>query len=369
MDLRRGRALAAVFAALVWVWVGVPRRGAAQVAFQHMRGDGRDIRMTVIADGIYQFMTMRDSYVRQLNTIVVVNDSDVLVFDTGTRPSSARMILDSIRRITPKPVRYIVNSHGHPDHWSGNAVYADAYPGAEIIATMETRAFMQKMADVWAPRFAGELENRRRALAEEEKTGKDADGVARSTEDIRQDRSDLADYATFVAEQAALRRVFATVAFADSLVFYHGGREFRFYSVQGDAEGTTVLWLPRERVLITGDAVSYPIPYVGVKPSVEVAGLRKLLALEPAVIVPGHGPAFHDASFAAMELELLESVMSAVAKGRAAGVESVDEMQRLVTGADMRERFAHGDADLEARYTGRVRDLVALVMNEGTLAH
>jgi hypothetical protein len=79
-----------------------------------MSSAGRDIRKIAIADGIYQFMTMRDAYVRQLNSVVIVNDNDVLVFDTDTRPSSARIILAEIRKITDKPVRYVVNSHHHP---------------------------------------------------------------------------------------------------------------------------------------------------------------------------------------------------------------------------------------------------------------
>ena len=93
---------------------------AAQKDVARMSGAGKDIRKFAVADGIFQFMTMRDSYVRQLNSVVIVNQNDVLVFDTNTRPSSARLILAEIRKITDKPVRYVVNSHWHPDHWSGN---------------------------------------------------------------------------------------------------------------------------------------------------------------------------------------------------------------------------------------------------------
>ena len=81
--------------------------------------DGRLIEKTQIAPGVYQFTTMRDAYVRQLNSVAIVNDDDVLVFDTNTRPSSAQLVLDEIRKLTNKPVRYVVNSHWHPDHWSG----------------------------------------------------------------------------------------------------------------------------------------------------------------------------------------------------------------------------------------------------------
>ena len=255
----RPRGLVGLVVAAVVCW---PVGSGAQVEYQHMRADGRDIRMTVIADGIYQFMTMRDSYVRQVNTVVVVNDRDVLVFDTGTRPTSARLILAQVRKITAKPVRYIVNSHWHPDHWSGNAVYADAFPEVEVIATRLTRDRMQRTAEGWGPKFTAELGRRRAALAAEQGSGKGADGSAVTAEVLKQDQSDVNEYALFTEETVKLRRVLPTIVYTDSLSFFHGGREFRFMSVTGDAEGTTVMYLPRERVLVTGDAVSYPIPFV-----------------------------------------------------------------------------------------------------------
>ncbi|PWT89369.1 MAG: hypothetical protein C5B55_11530 [Blastocatellia bacterium] len=137
-----------------------------------MSASGNDIRKTVIADGIYQFMTMRDSYVRQLNSTVIVNENDVLVFDTNTRPSSARLILAEIRKITDKPVRYVVNSHWHPDHWSGNEVYAQAFPGVEIIATEQTREYMQNVANEFPVRFNAEATRLRAAFEKEIATGK-----------------------------------------------------------------------------------------------------------------------------------------------------------------------------------------------------
>jgi glyoxylase-like metal-dependent hydrolase (beta-lactamase superfamily II) len=342
--------------------VTTPRTGSPQVAFDHMRAEGRDIRKTVIAEGVYQFMTMRDSYVRQLNSIVIVNDSDVLVFDTNTRPSSARLILAEIRKITPKPVRYVVNSHGHPDHWSGNQVYAEAFPSLEIIATRQTRDFMLRMADVWAPRFTKELEGRKAAFAAETSSGKRADGSTLTPEQREQDSTDVVDYATFTDESQKLKRIMPTIAFDDTVSFFRGGREFRFIGVTGDAEGTTVLYLPAEKILITGDAVSYPIPYISAKPAAQAASLRKLAELDVTTIIPGHGPAFHDKHFMNLELNLLDTVIERVAKARASGVQSLEEMQRIVTLDDLRESLAHGDPDLESRFRSRVRDLVAFIM-------
>jgi glyoxylase-like metal-dependent hydrolase (beta-lactamase superfamily II) len=342
---------------------GAPRL-QAQVEFGRMRADGRDIRMTKVADGIYQFMTMRDSYVRQLNSVIVITDKDVLVFDTNTRPSSAAIILGRIRGITSKPVRLVVNSHWHPDHWSGNAVYADAFPEADFIASPQTDEAMRRTGPTWATRFAGELAARKTAYDEEMKSGKRADGSPATPELLKQERSDIDEYAIFADETAHLRRVFPTMIVADSMTFLHGGREFRFVNVTGDAEGTTVLFLPNEKILITGDAVSYPIPYVQSKVAEQAAWLRKLGALDVDVIIPGHGPAFHDKSFLNLELRLLDAVIAGVERARASGLQSLDSIQKAVTVDELRESFAHGDPDLEARYRSRVTALVGFLVNK-----
>src|SRR5688500_14492432 len=66
------------------------------------------------------------------NSLVVVNDSDVVVFDSNARTSTSRMVIAEIRKITTKPVRVLINSHWHMDHWMGNAAYADADPGLQL---------------------------------------------------------------------------------------------------------------------------------------------------------------------------------------------------------------------------------------------
>lgn len=329
-----------------------------------MSGSGQDIRKIAIADGIYQFMTMRDSYVRQLNTTVIVNDNDVLVFDTGTRPSSARLIIEEIRKITDKPVRYVVNSHWHPDHWSGNEAYLRAYPGVEIIATVQADQFMHTVANSWPPKFRAELQRRKANLETEIQSGKAADGTPLTSEQKRLDESDVHDYASFVDEATSLHRVFPTLTYLDHLTLHHGGREFRFLSVTGDAEGTTVLYLPKEKVLVTGDAVSYPIPYVTPPPTRQIASLQALARLDVNVIIPGHGPAFRDKSFLYLEISLLETVVNDVRTALEKGALDLDEVRRQVDVERLREQFTHKDADLNARFDARVKDLIDIAVRE-----
>ena len=110
------------------------------------RRDSMAIEKVTLADGIYLFRapSTLDLWTSS-NSVVIVNDSDVVVFDSNARTSTSRLVIAEIRKITTKPVRVLINSHWHMDHWMGNAAYADAYPGLQIIATAETRDFMARL--------------------------------------------------------------------------------------------------------------------------------------------------------------------------------------------------------------------------------
>ena len=95
--------------------------------------DGPKIELTKIADGVYAtvFPDEVDAAMNG-NGLVVVNDSDVLVVDTQDTPAAARIVIAEIKKITTKPVRYVVNTHFHGDHTGGNAGFAN--DGAVITA-------------------------------------------------------------------------------------------------------------------------------------------------------------------------------------------------------------------------------------------
>ncbi|PWT89367.1 MAG: hypothetical protein C5B55_11535 [Blastocatellia bacterium] len=161
-----------------------------------------------------------------------------------------------------------------------------------------------------------------------------------------------------------LKRIYPTLTYFDKLTLHHGGREFRFISVTGDAEGTTVLYLPKEKVLITGDAISFPIPYISPPPSRQAATLRALAQLDVSVIIPGHGPAFHDKEFLNLELQLLDAVVKGVHDALLQGVTTLDQMYKTVTVDELRGRFTHHDKDLETRYSERVKAIIRVAIRE-----
>src|ERR1700741_3807227 len=108
----------------------------------HSAGDARvDIKQ--VADGVHVAVAA-PAYKVNSNTAIIESDGGAIVVDTHSKPSAARVIVDRIRDITTEPVRYVVNTHFHWDHWHGNEVYPEVYPNAEIVTNNLTREAMVK---------------------------------------------------------------------------------------------------------------------------------------------------------------------------------------------------------------------------------
>src|SRR5215213_6463661 len=113
-------------------------------------------RTEKIAEGVYAFITPEErSSFQAGNSVAIVGDDGVLVFDTGNIPSMTRRQIAEIRRLTDQPVRYVVNSHWHPDHTLGNAEYRQAFPGVTIIATSATRAGVLERVPTYVDQMKG----------------------------------------------------------------------------------------------------------------------------------------------------------------------------------------------------------------------
>src|SRR6476646_7402221 len=77
---------------------------------------------------------------RRISLFAILLCDSLLVVDTHSKPSAARALIEQIKKLTDKPVRYVVNSHFHWDHYQGNEAYPSSWPrGVEIISSEATR--------------------------------------------------------------------------------------------------------------------------------------------------------------------------------------------------------------------------------------
>jgi cyclase len=99
-----------------------------------------DFRLQKIGDRVWAAI-VNDAGLAGGNAGFVIGDDGVLVVDTFQDPRPAKALLAEIRKLTPLPIRFVVNSHYHLDHVNGNDVFAAA--GAIIVAHRNVRAWMR----------------------------------------------------------------------------------------------------------------------------------------------------------------------------------------------------------------------------------
>ena len=97
-----------------------------------------------VAEGVYAFIAEEPkTEIVSGNSVAVIGDDGVLVVDTMHFPSLTRRMIADIKQLTDKPVRYVVNTHWHPDHLMGNGEYKQAFPDVVILSTPSTREQME----------------------------------------------------------------------------------------------------------------------------------------------------------------------------------------------------------------------------------
>lgn len=207
-----------------------------------------DFRLQKIGDGVWAAI-VSDEGLAGGNAGFVIGDDGVAVIDTFQDPRPAQALLDQIRKLTPLPIRFVVNTHYHLDHVNGNDVFAAA--GATIVAHPAVRAWMR-------------------------------------TENIK-----MLDPPVTPAKKARVQSLtLPTVLYDSHIDLYLGSRRIKVRYYPGHTGGDSVVWIPDARVVFCGDMLwKEHIPNLidaSTKPWVEsLDAMQKDYA--PATWVPGHG--------------------------------------------------------------------------------
>lgn len=210
-----------------------------------------------VVPGIYALVGPKeartyDNYGLNATFGFVVTPSGVALIDSGASLSGAKIIEASIRKITPQPVRWVINTGSQDHRWLGNGYFAGK--GAEIIALKRTVNTQREVGEQWLMMLKPALRER-------------LDGTV----------------PTHAAHPIA----------ADRQAFELGGRHFELIW-PGDAHfaGDAVVWMPLEKVLFSGDLI-FVERILGVLPWSHAASWRDAFhaveVLRPEHIIPGHG--------------------------------------------------------------------------------
>jgi glyoxylase-like metal-dependent hydrolase (beta-lactamase superfamily II) len=269
--------------------------------------------VTDVAEGVYVIKHKDAPDTNpQGNTTVIIGDRDVLVIDSGYLPSSTNEDIAQIRQWTKKPVRWLVNTHWHPDHIRGNSLYADAFPGLAIVA----HAVTPELEEGWDVPNRARYRARVTALEDQLKLGKGAEGKKLRDEDRKPMTEELAGRRAVLQEFASYVPAYPNATFSDAISIDLGGRtvQLKFYG-RGHSSGDVVAYLPRERILVAGDLVTSPVPYFFAGyPYDEIATLESLAKLDTEAIVPGHGDVMLDESYLNRTIEVMKDIRDQVVR-------------------------------------------------------
>jgi len=221
------------------------------------------------------------------NTGIVIGDDAVLVADTQATPAMAADVIRRIREVTDKPIKYVVLTHYHAVRVLG----ASAYEPQQILASHDTYDLIVER---------GEADK--------------ASEIGRFPRLFRN------------VESVPAGMTWPTMTFVGKMTLWLGKLEVQLLQLgRGHTKGDTVVWLPGERALLSGDLVEFDAtPYAGdAYFSDWPQTLRNIAALKPFALVPGRGPALKGEAQVQKGLdvtrEFVSDLYASVKAGAAAG--------------------------------------------------
>ena len=271
--------------------------------------------VTKLAEGVHA--VIRDDkpgFMVDANNLFIINDEDVVVVDSNGAPAITRQVVAALRRLTDKPVRYVVNTHYHDDHIRGNQVWREAWPGVEFIAHEFARDYLPGQGAINRKNFLsgapGFLQDLKGLLV----AGKNLGGGPLTAEERASLESDVSLASLVLSEGDKAETVLPTITVRDRLTLVRGARVIDILHLgPGHTGADLVVHLPREKIVATGDLVVWPVPLVGnpqSHPATWSTALERLRDLHASILVPGHGPILRDDAYVTQIASMFAGIAS-----------------------------------------------------------
>jgi glyoxylase-like metal-dependent hydrolase (beta-lactamase superfamily II) len=232
------------------------------------------------------------------NTGIVVGDKAVLVVDTQATPVMAQDVIRRIREVTDKPIRYVVLSHYHAVRVLG----ASAYKAPHIVSSQDTYDLIVERGEQDKASEIGRFPRLFNAV-----------------------------------ESVPPGMTWPNITFTGKMTLWLGKLEVQLLQLgRGHTKGDTVVWLPQEKILFSGDLVEFDAtPYAGDAYFKDwPTTLDALAALKPAKLVPGRGAALQTPDQVQAGLagtrNFIAELYSSVKAGAAAGHELRQVYQQTI---------------------------------------
>ncbi|HEY7914153.1 MAG TPA: MBL fold metallo-hydrolase [Blastocatellia bacterium] len=281
----RVRALFAAAAIVALCATGLGRQAADTIASELF-----DLKQ--VAPGVWALIVKRNTAGAVSNAAFIEIGDKVMVIDSHLTPRAAREAARIIAAVTnKKPVRLLVNTHWHPDHVQGNSTYSASFPGViDIVSHVNTRRDIALLGTPLLKDQRVQLPKQIAAWKSQLSTGLVEARPMTETEK-RQLEARIKASEFLLGEIQNLEVTLPTLTFDRSMALHAGEREVLIlYFGRGHTEGDVVVFLPKEKVIVTGDLLTNGIPFMRdaypLEWSQTLAGIEKL---DFTQVIPGHG--------------------------------------------------------------------------------
>jgi cyclase len=309
-------ALLVVIGAMFVVAIAAQSRQPAGTAH-----NGKAFKFNKVREGIYHAVGTGSLAVVG-NSSFIVNDNDVVVVDDHVSPAAAWVLLEEIKEVTNKPVTTVINTHFHFDHAHGNQIFA---PNVQIIGHEFTRRMLlsnsigMPLYQNYVTGLPGQIDGLKKRIASE------ADAAAKAK---LQTQLQVAE--NNLASQKELKPTPPNVTLATQMTLYRGSREIQIrFLGRGHTAGDVVVFLPNEKVVMTGDFLTSGLSNMSDSyPEEWVTSLDALKKLDFDTVLPGHGDAFTDKTKIDYFQAYLRDVWSEVSRLKKEGVSAEEAAKR-----------------------------------------
>jgi glyoxylase-like metal-dependent hydrolase (beta-lactamase superfamily II) len=184
------------------------------------------------------------------NSVIIEGEHEVMLVDAQLTKTNAERVLEEIQK-TKKPLSIIYISHEHADHFLGLEVIREAYPRVRIIANS---AVVDRINNVYQEKI---------------------------------------DKWKKILGSGATSQVVAIEKFDANFIEFEDSKIELLKNIQGDTDENTMLWIPEQRILISGDVVFNNMHVYTAETDSKARGkwlnsLRRIRELKPSVVIPGH---------------------------------------------------------------------------------
>jgi cyclase len=289
-----------------------------------------------VATGVY-FARAHPQAMINCNAAIFVRSKDVVVVDAHSKPSAAASLIAQIKReVTPKPVRYVINTHFHWDHTQGDHAYRAAEEKVDFIASAATKQLMTDLAVARVKASVQGVPQQIDALNNQAAHAGSAAEKAYCADQIRQLKSYQAELDNYTLE-------LPTITFDKSYVLQDPAFDLHIdFHGHAHTAGDVVVYCPQARAIATGDVIHGFVPNIADGfPRIWPGTIDSIGGADFNTIMPGHAALQTGRTVMTNLRNYIEELTGRVEQGKKAG-QTLVEMQQRITVASLKSLQSNG---------------------------